>query len=98
MSQKIGKTVISLPKKKVLGKIVSESEKTYKLDTGKRPRKDSQNIKWKISHHQQQQQKPEHWPSNQSWPLQQGVKISQTIETFPPIYVLSNGKQIKGTL
>jgi len=44
----IGKTVISLPNKEKLGIIIRETDKIFILDTGKKPRKDSQNIKWKI--------------------------------------------------
>lgn len=44
----IGKTVISLPSKEKLGIIIRETDKLFILDSGKKPRKDAKNIKWKI--------------------------------------------------
>lgn len=49
----IGKTVISLPNKEKLGIIIRETDKLFILDSGKKPRKDSKNIKWKILQTQQ---------------------------------------------
>lgn len=55
----IGKTVISLPKKEILGIIIRQTDKTFILDSGKRPKKDSQNIKWKILQSQQISKQPQ---------------------------------------
>ena len=43
------------------------------------------------------QEKPEYWPTKQPWPLPRGVFIVAIKELLPPIYVLNNGKEIKGT-
>jgi hypothetical protein len=40
--------------------------------------------------------KPIFWPSKEKWPLPEGVYIKSEIETLPPVYVLSDGKEIRG--
>lgn len=40
--------------------------------------------------------KPQFWPRNVEWPLPRGVRIAMKLETFPPVYVLSNGIRVRG--
>jgi hypothetical protein len=42
--------------------------------------------------------KPKYWPRNELWPLKNGVYIEAEIETYPPIYVLSDKTEIQGVL
>lgn len=38
--------------------------------------------------------KPEYWPKNVAW--KNSYIIDHVVETFPPIYVLTNGMEIRG--
>ena len=42
--------------------------------------------------------KPDDWPVTEPWPLPKGVSIRQTLERLPPIYVLTNGREIHAEL
>ena len=39
--------------------------------------------------------KPLFFPNNK-WPLLKGVRIIAELETFPPVFLLSNGEKIQG--
>jgi hypothetical protein len=41
--------------------------------------------------------RPQYFPQN-LWPIPRGIYIKSIIELFPPIFILSNGKQIKGEI
>ena len=41
---------------------------------------------------------PKYWPKTKTWPLPVNIKIVKIIETYPPIYVLSNGIKVTGVI
>lgn len=40
--------------------------------------------------------KPDDWPSSEAWPLPPGETIVRIGETFPPTYILSSGRYVRG--
>jgi hypothetical protein len=44
------------------------------------------------------QPRPPDWPLDEPWPLPQGVRISDSIQTYPMTYILSDGRRIVGKL